>query len=136
MIVFVPLEFLESKSTYGLSVFSLSDPKPPPFSYMVTCTLHLSVNKVGYLRHSLGHLHHLFGAYFTSTSLNSKSWYHIGVYYNSHLMLQELPVLLIQKWILVGVHGPNFHHATLYVPDPLENISLLSKKNITVDIKI
>ena len=97
---------------------------------MITCTHPLSVNEVGDLMHSLGHLFHLYGVYFIYIGSNLKSSYHLGADYNS----QEPLVLLTHHWISVVLHGPSFHPAV--VLDPGEQISLLPKKKIPPYINI
>ena len=97
-----------------------------PFSYMITCTHPLSVNEVGNLMHSLGHLFHLSGADFISIGSKFKSLHHLGDDYNS----QEIS----HHCISVVLHGPSFHPTV--VLDPGENISLLPKKNIPPEITI
>ena len=112
------------------SAITLPNPNPSLFSYMITCTHPLSVNEVGDLMHSLGHLFHLFGADFISIGSNFKSYHHLGSDYNS----QHLSVLLTHHWISIVLHGPSFHPATIH--DPSENIYVLPKNKIPPHIII
>ena len=116
----------ESRKTHVSFAFSLVDPMPSLFSYMITYTRPLNVNEFGDLIHSLGHLFHPYGADFISIGQKFKSLHHLGADYIS----QELS----QHWILVVLHDPNFHPTT--VLDPGEKIYLLPKKNIPLDISI
>ena len=95
-------------------------------SYKITSTHPLCVNEDGDIIHSLGQLFHLYGAQCISTGLKFKTSHHLGADYKS----QDPSVLPSHHWISVVLHGP-----TAFL-DPGEQIYLLPKKKIPIDISI
>ena len=126
------LDSLEAISTHGAHAFTLFDPIPSLCSYMITCTHPLCVNEDGDMIHSLEQLFHLYGAHFISIGSKFKSYHHLGADYKS----QDPSVLPSHHWISVVLHGPSIHLDVDYVFDPGEQIYLLPKKKIPLDIII
>ena len=125
VIVCVLLDTFKALSSYGVSAFTLHDPKLYHFPYMITCTYPLNVNEFGDLMNSLGNVFHLSGVDFISTGLNFKSSHHLGV---------EISIMFTHHWISVVLHGPSFHPTV--VLDPGEKISLLPKNKNPLGISI
>ena len=79
--------------------------------------------------HSLGHLLLTLGVDFTSHGLMFKASIYNFLGFSLHGSYSQERLLSYQL-ISIALHGSNFHLAVVYVPDSLEHILLLPKRNI------
>ena len=113
--------------------FALHSPKYSLPFYLITCSSPHKTNKEGDILYSPGHMLLTLGADYTSHGLMFKDEiYHLLEFSSYGLNSQSL--FLSHQLISVALHGSNFHLETVYISDLVENIILLPKGNIPIEI--
>ena len=103
--------------------------------FFITCSSPHRTSKVGDILHPPRHLLLTLGAEFSSHGLMFKSAIYHFLGCSSHGLNYQAPFLSHQL-ISIALHGSIFHLATLYIPDSVEHIILIPKRNIPPNIII
>ena len=100
---------------------------------MITCVSRWSASKYGDLLHSLGCLILSFGFGFTSHALKHKV-HQDSFGCDSNIKMNEHSMFLLCQIISVALHGLRIYYILFYVPNQVENIPLLPKREIPPEI--
>ena len=125
------LTISEAISDYEAQSFTLHSPRAS--LPLVTCSSPHRTSKEEDILHPLGHLLLRFGAYFTNHGLLFRAAKYQFIECSTHGLNPQEPLISLQI-ISVALHGSSFHHAAVYISDPVECIVILPKWKIPPDI--
>ena len=129
------LVIYEAISDHGAQSFTIDSPRASLPIYLITCSSPHKTSKDGDILHSLGHFLITLGAEFNSHGLMFKDEIYQFLWFSSHGLNSQAP-FLSHYLISIALHGSSFHLAVVYALVSVENILLLPKRRVPLEIII